>query len=64
MFAFVDQDDSYLDSYISTIGVDFVSVLIFRHDFVSMKNLVSSALGICRKYALWSWMGRLLSFRL
>lgn len=32
-FSFSNQDDSYLDSYISTIGVDFVS---FYHIFGSL----------------------------
>lgn len=29
-WGFPYQDDSYLDSYISTIGVDFVSTYIFK----------------------------------
>lgn len=29
----ISQDDSYVDSYISTIGVDFVSITLFSFEF-------------------------------
>jgi hypothetical protein len=60
------QDDSYIDSYISTIGVDFVSITLQRSILHLLKQFLISSfcVALCRKSALLSRMGRPLSSRL
>ena len=66
------QDDSYVDSYISTIGVDFVSLYYIYLCFLLLLFLLPSFFYIIhlnlgasfRKLGLWSRMGRPLSFKL
>ena len=67
------QDDTYTESYISTIGVDFVSqmdpppvqVLLPVHPTlqcfavgVTSKLHPQLCLCACRKFELWSWTGK------
>ena len=55
------QDDSYLDSYISTIGVDFVSLFFHLSIWLWVKSLHVSNVFLmifCRKFALSNKMGR------
>jgi hypothetical protein len=59
------QDDSYLDSYISTIGVDFVSILYAFFVWMLLVWLTLTELGSLftsnsgdRKYVPWSKMER------
>lgn len=53
------QDDTYTESYISTIGVDFVRFLLVGACGTDHAGII--VLNPCRKSGLSSWMARLSS---
>ena len=59
------QDDSYIESYISTIGVDFVSTTLQIIIWNCLKQCLNSPfhVNLCRKYVLLSRMERPLNYR-
>ena len=63
------QDDTYTESYISTIGVDFVrtSFLSFFDCCVYMLHCIDEIIyyeNDCRKFVRWSWIPRSSSCKL
>ena len=60
------QDDSYIESYISTIGVDFVSTTLWIFSLNRLRQCLywSFHVILCRKYVLLSRMGKPLNSRL
>lgn len=68
IFLSFKQDDSYIDSYISTIGVDFVRIWKIvdsckRYLCLRMTDYLVDFI-FCRKSAQWSKMERPLNFKL
>lgn len=52
-----EQDDKFLDSFITTIGVDFVSALLFALSIVSLA-FTSTPDMPRRKFGSWKWTAR------